>query len=329
MAWQNRLSRRNVVQGLEGSRVGRYVLEDCLGHGSHTAVYRAWAPAGEWCALKLVDTQVQGGDDLAERLRRDATLMERADHPHILPIYNPMRSDDLTAAAMPLMTGPTLHDLMRNGGLDPDSAWSVLSQVAESLDSAHQRGLTYRVLKPSNILINDGRAYLSEFGITGRYTGQVGLSNPDCRLPSAQYLAPEQVLGRNPDHRSDVYAFAVLVFELATATSLHGDVASSAILERTLKQAPPSAHERNALVPPEVDGVLRRALSRDPGARHGSAGQLIDELACPPPPGGGGGDDGGGDDRPPPPAPADGDLSVESLIDVLSGVLDPEDGRAQ
>ena len=83
MAWQNRLSRRNVVQGLEGSRVGRYVLEDCLGHGSHTAVYRAWAPAGEWCALKLVDTQVQGGDDLAERLRRDATLMERADHPHI------------------------------------------------------------------------------------------------------------------------------------------------------------------------------------------------------------------------------------------------------
>src|SRR2546421_3561616 len=194
VAWQNRLSRRNVVQGLEGSRVGRYVLEDCLGHGSHTAVYRAWAPAGEWCALKLVDTQVQGGDDLAERLRRDAALVEQAG-PHILPIYNPMRSDDLTAAAMPLMTGPTLHDLMQNGALDPDSAWSVLSQVAESLDSAHQRGLTYRVLKPSNILINDGRAYLSEFGITGRYTGQLGLATPDCRLPAAQYLAPEQVLG--------------------------------------------------------------------------------------------------------------------------------------
>ncbi|HXM58169.1 MAG TPA: serine/threonine-protein kinase [Candidatus Dormibacteraeota bacterium] len=313
---------------MEGSRVGRYVLEDCLGHGSHTAVYRAWAPAGEWCALKLVDTQVQGSDDLADRLRRDAALIEQAGHTHILPIYNPMRSDHLTAAAMPLMNGPTLHDLMQNGGLDPDSAWSVLSQVAESLDSAHQRGLTYRVLKPSNILISDGRAYLSEFGITGRYTGQFGLTIPDCRLPAAQYLAPEQVLGREPDHRSDVYAFAVLVFELATATALHGDVASSAILERTLKQTPPSAHERNALVPPEVDGVLRRALSRDPGARQRSAGELIEELACPPSPAqpapGGGGDD----DRPFPPVSADGDLSVESLIDVLSGVLSPEDGQA-
>jgi len=324
-------SRRDAVRGLEGTRVGRYVLEDCLGHGDHTAVYRAWTPSGEWYALKLVGTRVQGAENLAERLRRDAAILDSGGHPHILPISNPMRSDDMTAAAMPLMAAPTLRDLMGGDGLDPESAWTILSQVADTLEAAHQQGLTYKVLKPANILVSGGQAYLSEFGITGRHAGQLGLATPGCQLPTPQYLAPEQVLGQEPDHRSDIYAFAVLVFELATATSLADGAAPAAVLARTLQDPPPSAAGLSALVPADVDGVLRRALARDPRARPGSVGELMEELVCPPSPAvpaaaaapAESGDAAARFAEVVPAAPGD-DVSVESLIDVLSGVLAPE-----
>ncbi len=318
--------------------VGHYLLHDCLGHGGHTAVYRATTPSGQLCALKLVDMRVQGGENLAQRLRRDAAILDHIGHPRILPILNPMTAEAMTAAAMPLVDGPTLRDLMANGHVDSELAWALLSQIAESLQLAHQWGLSYRVLKPANILVRDGHAYLAEFGITGRCTGQIGLASPDSQLPSAQYLAPEQILGAEPDHRADIYAFAVLVFELATATSLWVGAGPAVILHRTLNEPPPSAHERNPGIPPEVDHVLHRALARDPAGRHGSVGELIEELAYPPEP----------DEAPvaadagqqpatavagqrPATAAAQGStpapVTIDSLIEVLSQVLAPEAGR--
>ena len=319
---RGRQARRRSVGTLEGTRFGGYLLRDCLGQGSHTAVYRASAPSGEWCALKLVDAQLEDGASLAARLRREAPLLAHIGDPRILPILDPIASADMTAAAMPLVNGWPLRDLMRRGCLDSDLAWSILSQVADSLDSAHRRGLTYKVLKPANILVKDANVYLAEFGVTGRWAGQVGLAAPNCQLDGAQYLAPEQILGEEPDHRADIYAFGVLAFELATSTALHDALEPSAILQRTLESPPPSASERNPEVPTDVDWVLRRALARDPDERHASVRQLIEELACPP------------QAAPePPPAPVPEvepdlqELTVDVLIDVLSGVLTPEGGQ--
>ena len=142
-------------------------------------------------------------------------------------------------------------------------------------------------------------------------------------------------MGEEPDHRADIYAFGVLAFELATATALHHEAEPSAILQRTLSGRPPSASSRNSQIPAGVDGVLRRALARDPAVRHRSVLELIEELVSPPAP-----------EPPPPPAfeppPAPyteeedatalgrepGTVTVDSLIDVLSGVLAPEEDRA-
>ena len=270
------------VAGFQGARVGRYLLQDCLGHGSHTAVYRASTHAGKRCALKLIDARLQGGEDLAERLRRDAAVLDRIRHPHIVPIRDPMASAEMTAVAMPLMLALTLRDLMRGGGLSSELAWTILDQVADSLQSAHQWGLSYKVLKPANILVRDGHVYLAEFGVTGRWAGQVAFATPDCQMPAAQYLAPEQILGERADHRADIYALAVLAFELATGTPLDDGAQPAAILRRTLNGPPPSAHARNPRIPREVDGVLRRALAKDPQQRHRSVRELIEELVSPP-----------------------------------------------
>jgi eukaryotic-like serine/threonine-protein kinase len=179
------------VLGLEGGRVGRYVLQDCLGHGSHTAVYRAWTPSGDPVALKLVDGRLQGGEDLAERLRGDAAALDQLGLPYVLPILNALWTDEVTAVAMPLLDAPSLGGLMHGrdrGGafLHPDMAWSILTQVADSLQTLHGAGLAFRVLKPGNVLIReDGYAFLAELGVTGRFAGQVGLNNPGCRLSAA------------------------------------------------------------------------------------------------------------------------------------------------
>ena len=326
---RGRQSRRRPVGALEGTRFSGYLLRDRLGQGSHTAVYRASAPSGEWCALKLVDAQLEDGPSLAARLRRDAPLLAHIGDPRILPILDPIASEDMTGAVMPLVDAQSLRDLMRSGGLDSDLAWSILTQVADSLDSAHRRGLTYKVLKPANILVRNANVYLAEFGVTGRWAGQVGLAAPNCQLDGAQYLAPEQIMGEEPDHRADIYAFGVLAFELATSTALHAAPEPSMILQRTLEDRPPSASARNPQIPTEVDGVLRRALARDPGQRYASVRQLIHELASPPP-------------APAPPPggfeeptrdplvevlPEPEELTVESLIDVLSGLLTPDVGQ--
>jgi len=307
------------VEELQRTRVGRYQLGDCLGHGSHTAVYRASTPSGASCALKVVDTRLQGAEDLAERLRQDAEVLDQISHPRILPIWDPMASQEMTAAAMPLMVAPTMHDLMRAGRLDSELAWNLLNQIADSLQTAHQWGLTYKLLKPANILVRDGHAYLAEFGIVGRRAGRVALSRSDFRVAAPQYLAPEQVLAEQVDHRADIYAFAVLVFELATGTPLWDGAQPAAVLRRTLDSLPPSAHARNPRVPIEVDAVLRRALARDPAQRHTSMWHLIDELANPPRP-----------ERVAPEVvapeiherePVHAVVTVDSLIDVLSGLL--------
>jgi serine/threonine-protein kinase len=306
---------------LEGTRIGGYLLRDRLGQSSHTAVYRASTESGEWCALKLVDAQLEDGASLADRLRRDAPVLADLGEPRILPVLDPVVTEDMTAVAMPLLDGHPLRDLMRHGGVDPDLAWTVLNQVAESLEIAHRGGLSYKVLKPANLLLRGDGVYLAEFGITGRWAGQVGLATPNCQLDGAQYLAPEQILGEEPDHRADIYAFGVLAFELATATALHVGPEPAAILQRTLATQPPSASSRNPQVPAEVDGVLRRALARDPQDRHASVRELIEELACPPPAAPAPGPVEGPD---PEEDPMPGTVTVESLIDVLADALEPE-----
>jgi eukaryotic-like serine/threonine-protein kinase len=146
-------------------------------------------------------------------------------------------------------------------------------------------------------------------------------------------------MGEEPDHRADIYSFAVLAFELATGTPLYEGAHPSAVLRRTLNAPPPSAHTRNPTVPPDVDLVLRRALARDPRVRHTSVAELLEELACPPqangvratapPPGALAPAPPAAQDREPGPTPAAGELTVDSLIDVLSDVLAPEGGNGE
>src|SRR5437763_10597382 len=130
------------VCGLGGSTVGAYRLGDCLGHGSHTAVYHA-SRRGQDCVVKLVDARLQENGKLAARLRREAAVLDRVGGRGIVPIQDALRTEGLTIAEMPLRRAASLQDVMAGNGLDMEAAWAILSQIAESLHLVHQQGLVY------------------------------------------------------------------------------------------------------------------------------------------------------------------------------------------
>ncbi len=267
------------IQELGGSSVGGYQLIRCLGHGTHTAVYRATGSLGSQWALKIIDRQLEPETTLVERLRREAGLCSRIDHPAILPMYDVGRDEHVTFATAPFLEAPTLDDMMAEGKVDPDLLWSVVSQIADALQRAHDLGLVCRVIKPNNILVDSsGRAYLAEFGVASRRTGPMALTSPGYSLRSPQYLAPEQVEGKEPTRRADVYAIGVLVFEILTESPLFAGRTVAEVLTATLNGQVPSANARNRRLPQGVDAALSRALSKDPADRYESVWQLIEEL---------------------------------------------------
>jgi hypothetical protein len=258
---------------------GSLLLENRLGASSHTAVYRATSSgAGEW-AVKVIDRELEPQPCLSERIEREAGLLSAVDHPDILPIRGSGLSEAVTFASTPLLRARTLRSMMERGELDSEATWRILAQIADALDTVHHRGLVCRVLKPANILVDDAsRVHLAEFGLASRRVGPLAMSIPDYQLHAPQYLAPEQVEGKEPDWRADIYAMAVLVFELLTRTTLHRETSLAETLTATLLDAPPSARSREPDLPAAVDPVLARALAKDPSERQRSVWELLDQL---------------------------------------------------
>ena len=265
------------VQDLSGTVLKGYHLGDCLGWTSHTAVYRA-ARGGALWAVKVIDSQLEPGGSLAARLRRDAGLLSGIGQPNILLVQDAGRSGKLTFAVTPLIHAPTMHEIMSGGRLGTDQAWGIMTRLADALDSVRTHGLVFRGLKPAHVLVAENNIYLAEFGLASNRVGRLALSSSTYDLSSPQYLSPEQIEGTEPDWRTDIYALAVLVFEILTNTSLRAPGLPSETLRATLSGPVPSACERERSLPHSVDRVLGRAMDRDPGRRHGSAWELLEEL---------------------------------------------------
>src|SRR5215471_11633467 len=243
-----------------GGRAPRWALSrSCPGRLSRATSSKAvWAGAAtrrsmgrgvaSW-AVKIVDGDLAPDGALADRLRREADVLASIGGSGILPIQDAGRAGRLTYAASPLVRAQSLSDLMHGGWLSGEQTWEILSSVAEALDCAHRRGLVCRLLRPGHVLVDEGRVYLAEFGVASDRVGKLVMSSPDYHVTAPQYLAPEQVEGRAPDYRADIYALAVLVFEILTGTELQGARSPLEALRATLDGSPPSATERQPDLP--------------------------------------------------------------------------------
>ncbi|ESQ03997.1 hypothetical protein B590_17204 [Streptomyces sp. PVA_94-07] len=260
---------------------GRYRVGAMLGRGGMGEVYRAVDVARDrLVALKTLSGSAD--ERYAGRLRREAELVSRLADPHIVDVFDTGDSDDGGLyVAMRLVEGPDLRRVLAEGPLDPQRAVGILSQVAQALDAAHTGGVVHRDVKPSNILIGpDGDAHLTDFGIARPLEpGVTRLTRTGAYVGSLDYIAPEQLRGRDVTGTADVYSLACVLYECLTGKVPFPAADPAAKLAAQLNDPPAAPSVFDPRIPPALDMVVATGMDKDPQRRFASAGELMAAAA--------------------------------------------------
>ena len=270
-----------------GSDLAGYRIEMLLGAGGMGAVYLAYDPRLERrVALKVVPHDVGANAAVTDRFLRESRLAAAIEHPNIVPVHQTGDENGTLFIAMRCVEGSDLALLLeREKVLAPERSLAILDGIAAALDAAHARGLVHRDVKPSNILVatHDGsgreHAYLTDFGISKLIAGASSLTATGQLLGTAGYVAPEQIEGNDVDGTADVYSLGCVLFECLTGEQPFVRDTPVAVLHAHVSDLPPSASERRAELPMDVDGVLAHALAKNPKDRYETCAELID-AAC-------------------------------------------------
>ena len=263
-----------------GEAFGRYRIEAEIGRGGQAVVYRATqVDLDRQVALKVFDDGYLQRSGAAERFRREAIAAGRMEHPRIVPVYDAGEIGGRAYISMRLVPGDTLAErVARTGPLPRAEALEVLSDIADALDFAHANGTIHRDVKPANILLEPGGAWLSDFGLV-RMDDMPGLTRRGDWLGTPEYVSPEQVEGEPATQSSDVYALAAVAFEALSGRPPFLRREPSAILLAHVRDERPLASEVRPGLPPALDAVLARGLAVDPDARPTSARGLVESIA--------------------------------------------------
>jgi serine/threonine protein kinase len=268
-----------------GSTLGGFLIESRLGAGGMAVVFRARDEGlDRTVALKVLAPALAEDAEFRERFIRESRAAARVDHPHIIPVHAAGETDGVLYLAMRLVPGGDLRSLInREGPLTGERAAFLLSPIASALDAAHAAGLVHRDVKSANILIDTspGRPdhpYLSDFGLAKSTVSSVSLTETGQFLGTPDYAAPEQISGRPLGPRTDQYALACVAYTMLTGSLPFARGSSMAVLWAQMYDAPPSVSTRRRDLPPAVDGVLGRALSKVPGERFGTCLEFTNAL---------------------------------------------------
>ncbi len=264
-----------------GSTVAGYRIEALIGRGGMGAVYRAEESGlGRKVALKVIAPELASDERFRDRFLRESRIAASLDHPHVIPIYQAGEDDGVLFLAMRYVEGSDLAKVIaEDGALDPKRVVDLLSQIAEALDAAHEKGLVHRDVKPSNVLIAlaAGRehCYLGDFGLTKRTGSLSGVSVAGEIVGTLEYVAPEQITGDPLDERADVYSLACVLYECLTGQAPFPRATDVALLWAHVHEEPTPPSQARADLPKELDTVLARGLAKEPGRRYRSAGELV------------------------------------------------------
>ena len=262
-----------------GSSLGPFRIVALMGRGGMAAVYKAYEPElDRHVALKVLPAEFLHDKEFGKRFEREAKVIAKLEHPHIVPIHRFGIDDGTPWMSMRLLRSDTLADLLTRGLGGGRRMVTMLGQVADALDYAHRHGVVHRDVKPGNILF-DGEdcAYVGDFGIARLAEASVVLTRTGTIAGTPQYMSPEQALGKQVDHRADLYALGVIAYEIVTGRLPFAADSVVALLMQHAQQPVPLPAPDEA--PASVIQPIVRCLEKDPAARWPSARTFVDALA--------------------------------------------------
>lgn len=261
--------------GRTGSRFGPYELRTLLGRGGMGEVYEAHDTIKDRVvALKLLPESLANDADFRERFRREARTAARLQEPHVIPIHDFGEIDGVLYIDMRLVRGRDLKSIVKDGPLGTARSLALISQVASALDAAHTDGLVHRDIKPENVMVTpDDFAYLADFGIAATEQ-DTRLTGTGSAIGSIAYMAPERFREGAISGAADIYALGCLLHECLTGQTPYRPKTVSAQIAAHLYDPPPAVSKEQPGTPAGLDGVVAKALAKQPADRYATAGEL-------------------------------------------------------
>ncbi len=267
------------------TRIGRYEILRPLGKGAMGVVYLAQDPQIErTLALKTVrfdgPSQSFSMSEAKARFLKEAKISGRLQHPNIVTVYDVGEDEGVLYLAMEYISGGSLSQRLAEPGSFPlIERIRVLSEVADALAHAHQRGVLHRDVKPANILLTDSSAAkVTDFGIGKLLTGDTDLTTTGQMIGSPAYMSPEQVRGDKLDVRSDIFSLGVVLYQTLTLRKPFPADTLTTLVYQILHDEPLDPLRHNEELPPEISEIARKCLAKNREERYGDAAELADDL---------------------------------------------------
>lgn len=258
--------------------LGKYELIESLGHGGMAQVYKAYQPGLErFVAVKVMHPHLAKSSDFVERFRREARVVGQLNHAHIMRVIDFDIQENEYYLVMDYVQGGTLKSYLRQHGAMPSvQALPLVAQLTDALAYAHQRDMIHRDIKSDNILFLDERhshLILTDFGIA-RLLTEVGLTMTGSMVGTPAYMSPEAVRGEHADVRSDIYSLGVVIYEMLTGRTPYVADTPYSMFMKQMNDPLPEPSEINPDVSETLNGLLLKALAKEPSERFQSAPEL-------------------------------------------------------
>jgi Tol biopolymer transport system component/predicted Ser/Thr protein kinase len=269
-----------------GKQLGPYEIVAPLGAGGMGEVYRADdTRLGRTVAIKVLPTTFFQVPERRKRLEREARLLSSLSHPHICHLYDVGQQDGMDYLVMEYLEGETLSSRLLRGPFAADQLLTYGAQIADALEYAHRHGIVHRDLKPGNIMLTKQGTKLLDFGLARMDATSAPVSETLTRLAeddrklteegvilgTFQYMAPEQLEGKDADARTDIFALGALLYEMATGKPAFAGKTRASLIASILASEPAPINSLQPLTPPALERVVKSCLAKDPDARWQSA----------------------------------------------------------
>ncbi|MGA9883918.1 MAG: protein kinase [Candidatus Acidiferrales bacterium] len=277
---------------IPGTKLGPYEILSPLGAGGMGEVYRARdTRLDRTVAVKILPDHLADRAELRERFEREARTIASLNHPHICTLFDIGQHDGTDFLVMECLEGETLAQRLTKGPLPLEQVLQYAIQIADALDKAHRKGVVHRDLKPGNIMLTKTGAKLLDFGLAKLQQGaspatavsQLATMSPAITaqgmiVGTLQYMAPEQLEGKEADARTDIFAFGAVVYEMATGRKAFEGKSQASVIAKILESEPPPISSLQPMTPPALDRAVKKCLAKEPDDRWQSAVDLHDEL---------------------------------------------------